>query len=82
MIKIDYNPKFVKSFSKIKHKEFQEQIIKAVEKIKQNPEAGKPMRFNRKDTREVYISPYRLSYVYLKDENKIIILDLYHKDEQ
>ena len=40
------------------------------------------MRFYRKGTREVYISPYRLSYAYLKEEDKIIFLDLYHKDEQ
>ena len=82
MVKLDYNDKFVRSFSKIKHKGFQEQIIKAIAKIKLDPEIGKPMRFARKGTREVYISPYRLSYVYIKEEDKIIILDLYHKDEQ
>mgnify|MGYP001612577559 CR=1 FL=1 len=82
MVKLDYDPKFIKSFSKIKHKGFQEQIIRVIEKIKQNPETGKPMRFARKGTREVYISPYRLSYIYSKDEDKIIILDFYHKDEQ
>ena len=82
MIKISHDPRFIKAFSKIKHKGFQEQIIKSIEKIKQNPEIGKPMRFARKGTREVYISPYRLSYVYSKEENKIIFLDLYHKDEQ
>ena len=82
MVKLDYDPKFVRYFSKIKHKELQEQIIKIIEKIKQNPETGKPMRFDRKGTREVYISPYRLSYLYSKEEDKIIILDLYHKDKQ
>lgn len=39
------------------------------------------MRFNRKGTREIYVSSYKLSYIYLKEEDKIIILDLYHKDE-
>lgn len=82
MVKTTHDTKFVKAFSKIKHKGLQEQIIKLIEKIIQNPEIGKPMRFDRKGTREVYISPYRLSYAYLKDEDKIIILDLYHKDEQ
>jgi len=82
MARIDYEERFIKIFSKIKHKDFQEQMIKAIEKIKQNPETGKPMRFNRKGTREIYISHYRLSYLYLKDEDKIVILDLYHKDEQ
>ena len=82
MVKLNYHPKFFRVFSKIKHKGFQEQIIKAIEKIKQNPETGKPMRFGGRGTREVYLSPYRLSYAYLKEEDKIVILDLYHKDEQ
>ena len=82
MVKTAHNPNFVRAFSKIKHKGFQEQIIKVIEKIKKDPEVGKPMRFNRKGTREVYISPYRLSYAYLKEEDRIIFLDLYHKDEQ
>ena len=33
-------------------------------------------------SRELYIKPFRLSYSYLKEENKIKILDLYHKDKQ
>jgi len=82
MVKTAHDPNFVRAFSKIKHKGFQEQIIKVIEKIKKDPEVGKPMRFNRKGTREVYISPYRLSYAYLKEEDRIIFLDLYHKDEQ
>lgn len=51
-------------------------------KLIQNPETDKPMGFSRKGTRELYITPFRLSYSYLKKENKIIILDLYHKDQQ
>ena len=38
------------------------------------------MRYSRKGTREVYVPPFRLSYYYADD--KIIFLDLYHKDEQ
>ena len=76
MVKTVHDPKFTKAFSKIKHKGFQEQIIKLIEKIIKNPEIGKPMRFDRRGTREVYISPYRLSYAYLKNEDKIIFLDL------
>ncbi|KAF5432460.1 mRNA-degrading endonuclease RelE, toxin component of the RelBE toxin-antitoxin system [Candidatus Methanophagaceae archaeon] len=53
-----------------------------LKKILENPEIGKTMRYARKGTRELYIGSFRLSYVYLKSENKIIFLDLYHKDEQ
>lgn len=38
------------------------------------------MRYARKGTREVYISPFRLSYKY--ENNVLTFLDLYHKDEQ
>lgn len=40
------------------------------------------MRYARKGTREVYLKPFRLSYAYIKEENKIILLDLYHKKKQ
>ena len=59
-----------------------ERIKNQIKKILENPEIGKPMRYARKGTRELYIGSFRLSYSYLKNENKIIFLDLYHKDEQ
>jgi len=40
------------------------------------------MRYARKGTRELYIGSYRLAYAYIKDKNKLVFLDLYHKDEQ
>ncbi|MDP3027392.1 MAG: type II toxin-antitoxin system RelE/ParE family toxin [Nanoarchaeota archaeon] len=57
-------------------------LSKQIEKIIENPEIGKPMRYNRKGTREVYIPPHRLSYAYSKEKGVIYLLDLYHKDEQ
>ncbi|MBU2638485.1 MAG: type II toxin-antitoxin system RelE/ParE family toxin [Nanoarchaeota archaeon] len=82
MVRAVLDPKFEGKFSRIKDKGFKRRVIKHLEKLKSQPELGKPMMFERKGTREVYIAPFRLSYVYLKDENKIILLDLYHKDEQ
>ena len=38
------------------------------------------MKHNRKGTRELYIKPFRLSYIYIKDT--VYILDFYHNDEQ
>lgn len=40
------------------------------------------MRYTRKGTRELYVGSFRLSYEYLKEEEIVYILDLYHKDEQ
>jgi len=79
---VDKTEEFVKTYKKIKDSLLKQKIEKQIIKIIENPEIGKPMRFNRKGTREVYISPYRLSYIYFEEEQKIIILDLYHKDEQ
>jgi len=82
MVDILFDDNFKKIFSKIKDNRLKEHVIKQITKLKDNPEIGKPMRYTRKGTRELYISPFRLSYLYLASENKIIILDLYHKDEQ
>lgn len=82
MVKVSFSEKFETIFFKIKDNILKERIIKQLEKIKQDPEIGKPMKYDRKGTREVYISPFRLSYVYNKEENKIILLDFYHKDDQ
>ena len=80
MVEIIFGPEFEKEFRKIKNRDLKEKIIKRITKIKTNPEIGKPMRYCRKNTRELYISPFRLSYE-LK-EGIIYILALYHKDQQ
>lgn len=82
MVKLAFNPKFQTSFSKLKDGLLKERIIKQIQKIKTNPEIGKPMMHDRKGTRELYIKPFRLAYSYIKSEDKIIILDFYHKDSQ
>lgn len=79
---IEHRENFLKKISKIKHQAIKEQIQKQVEKIIENPEIGKPMRYGRKGTSELYMSPYRLAYTYFPEEEKLIFLDLYHKDEQ
>ena len=61
---------------------FDEKFKNLFSKIKENPEIGKPMRFSRKGTREIYISPFRLSYLYDYAKQVVYILDLYHKDKQ
>ncbi|MBI4919537.1 type II toxin-antitoxin system RelE/ParE family toxin [archaeon] len=80
MVEVIFDPYFEKKFSKIKDSATKEKVVKQIEKIRDNPEIGKPMRYSRKGTRELYIPPYRLSY---KCEGEIVyLLDLYHKDEQ
>jgi len=57
-------------------------VKKQIKKIISNPTIGKPMKYSRKGTREVYVKPYRLSYNYIETENLIEFADLYHKDNQ
>lgn len=80
MVDVIFDLKFKKNFKKIKDVSAKSKIIKQVSKLKKHPELGKPMRYGRKGTRELYISPFRLSY--LIKGNKIYLLDLYHKDLQ
>jgi len=82
MVVAIFDPYFQKVFSKIKDPFLKERVIKQIIKIRENPEIGKPMMYARKGTREVYVSQFRLSYVHLKEEYKIVLLDFYHKDEQ
>jgi len=80
-MRLAYHPDFTKLFLKLDNS-IQEKIENQLRKIRNDPEIGKPMRYARKGTREVYIKPFRLSYFYSKEEDKVTILALYHKDEQ
>jgi len=82
MLTIEYSDNVLKTINKIKDRLMKEQIKKQIKKMLKNPEIGKPMRYARKGPRELYIGSFRLAYFYLKKEKKIILLDLYHKDEQ
>lgn len=63
-------------------KTIRERVDKILAKIIKNPEIGKPMKYARKGTKELYIPPFRFSYAYSPKEDLVYILDLYHKDEQ
>ena len=82
MVTVAYDRHFESILKKIKNEDLKERIKEKIRKILDDPEVGKLMRYIRKDTREVKIPPFRLSYTYLKNQDKIILLDLYHKDEQ
>ncbi len=47
-----------------------DKVKKKIQKIITNPEVGKPMRYGRKGTRELYIKPFRLSYFYLAQKTE------------
>ncbi len=89
-IKVKYDYKFKKILKKIDNS-YKIKVKKQMDKIIHDPEIGKTMKNNRKGTREVYVSPFRLSYAFFlsddeEDQNKgiykLVFLDLYHKDNQ
>ena len=80
--RVEKTDEFVKLVKKIKNPALKERVQKQIAKVIENPEVGKPMRFARKGTREVYVSPFRLAYAYLKERDTIIFLGVCHKDEQ
>ena len=82
MVEVEYSEKIRSIIQKLKNRDDVEKLKKQIKKIIENPEIGKPMRYSRKDTREVYVGSFRLSYFYSKEENKLFFLNLYHKDEQ
>ena len=82
MVNISFSPDFENTVRKIKNEALKTKIKKQISKLIKNPETGKPMRFARKGTRELYIPPYRLSYAYIKEKDELIILKIYHKDKQ
>ena len=57
-------------------------LEKLIRKIIQNPEIGKPMKYERKDTREVCLPPFRVSYSYDGVKNILTFLNVYHKRKQ
>ena len=72
MLEVEHRPNFLRMVRRIKDDSVKGQIKKQIKMIIENPEVGKPMRYARKGTRELHIGSFRLSYAYLKGENKII----------
>ncbi len=82
MVIVFYHPLFEKQVKKIKDEKTKQQVKRQIQKIIQDPESGKPMKYGRRGTRELYVSPYRLSYLYEKNLDTVVLLSLYHKDKQ
>ena len=82
MVTVRQMRRFRIKFSKIKDARLVEAIKKQIDKLVADPRVGKPMRYDRQGTRELYIKPFRLSYAYLTSEDAVLLLDLYHKKKQ
>jgi len=74
-MKVIYTEEFKRDVRKVKDKKIQDRIKKTVQKIKDNPDVGKPLRYNLFGLRSIQIPPFRILYEFRKD---LIIL---HKFE-
>ena len=82
MVTVAYSTRFEKDIRKIRDTSQKERVKAQIIRIVHDPETGKPMRWCRKNTREVYVPHYRLSYCYDKKNDTLVFLSFYHKDEQ
>ena len=82
MVTVAYSTRFEKAIRKIRDTSQKERVKAQIIRIVHDPETGKPMRWCRKNTREVYIPPYRFSYCYDKKNDTLVFLAFYHEDEQ
>ena len=81
MVKIQTSDKFERILNKL-DKSLKLQIDKLLDRIIANPEVGKPMRYERKGTRELYLGSHRLAYAYDQATDTLFLLNIYHKNEQ
>ncbi|MGB9003016.1 MAG: type II toxin-antitoxin system RelE/ParE family toxin [Nitrosotalea sp.] len=61
---IIWSDKFKNEVTKIKDNKLKEKLQKQIQNIVEFPELGKPLRYDLKGERTVYVKPYRLIYAY------------------
>ena len=74
---IVWTQKFEEDFKKIKDKSIQNKFEKQINKIRLRPDCGKPLRYDLKGERTIYIKPYRL--IYNLEKSTLILLRFEHR---
>ncbi len=78
MVEVIYTEKFEREFKKADGS-VKEKVAKQIKKIIENPETGKPLRYDLKGERTVYVKPYRIIYSFFS--NQIHFLRFEHRGE-
>lgn len=81
MVTYECDDKFKKKLKKLDNSR-KPAAKKLIKKVIDRPTVGKPMRNFRKGTRELYLSPFRLSYHYDEENDFVLFLYIYHKKKQ
>ncbi len=76
-MEIIFSEQFRKDYKRIKDHFLREKIIKAISKLKEIPESGRPLRHELKGHRRLVIKPFRV--VYRLEKNCIVINCFEHR---
>lgn len=68
---------FEKNVKSVNDKQLLEKVKKQMNKIIDNPNVGKPLRYNLKGERTIYVKSYRLTYAVEGD--KLYLLRFKHR---
>lgn len=71
--------KFESDVKKIRDKGLKSKLQKQIDKITENPDFGKPLRYGLKGEWSVYVKPYRL--IYKVEGDRLILLRFEHRKE-
>ena len=71
--------KFEKEIKSIRTKSLKEKIKKQIKKILDNPLSGKPLKYDLKGERTVYVKPYRI--IYAVKNRTLYLLRFEHRQE-
>ena len=71
--------KFEDDVKRIKDKGLKERLQKQINKISENPNFGKPLRYDFKGEKTIYVKPYRL--IFKIEGDKLILLRFEHRKE-
>ena len=78
MVEVIYTEKFEREFRKI-DASVKQQAVKQINKIIANPEIGKPLMYDLKGERTVYVKPFRIIYSFFN--NTIHFLRFQHRKD-
>ena len=78
MVEVIFTDKFERELKKADNS-IKDKIRKQITKIIQDPETGKPLRYDLKGERTVYVRPYRIIYTFFN--NTLYFLRFKHRGD-
>ncbi len=78
MVEVIYTEKFEREFKKADNS-MKDKIKKQIKKVIENPMVGKPLKYDLKGERTIYVKPFRIIYSFLN--NTIYFLRFEHRKE-